>query len=44
MGVRVEVMDKYGNLVWEGDPWDGGSVTGLIPMDGWVWFTPAQVP
>jgi hypothetical protein len=39
MNVWVEVFEKKGNLVWEGEVWDGGVQVPQIAPNGFGWFT-----
>ena len=39
MDVWVEVFDKHGEIIWEGEVWDGGMPTLRIVPNGWGWFT-----
>jgi hypothetical protein len=35
----IEFYDKKGELIWEGEMWDGGQPTPAAPPNGFVWIT-----
>lgn len=39
LNVWVEVFSKKGDLVWEGEVWDGGVQVSQIAPNGFGWFT-----